>query len=305
MFELLIRGGRIIDGTGQIWFRGSLGITGDTDVILRGYAWASSGEAARVIDAANYLVCPGFVDMPSRSDFMLLSDPKHEAKLCRGVTTEALGIEGLSDAPTTPANLEPLLTYLAPVNGLPPPDVRWSSVKEFLDLFDRRVSCNVAYFVPHAALWVEAMGREARLPTQAELARIRQLARKGMRDGTFGFATGLTYPPGHYSDTDEPVSICQGIGDLGGFWVTHARYSLGDRLMDLFLEAVDIGRRSGIPEQSSHYHSPVDCMGDLMVALVGEGQDSGVDVSFDQYPYPAASTLLHSLLPYWAHAGSI
>ena len=75
--------------------------------------------------------------------------------------------------------------------------------------------------------------------------------------------------------------------------------------MDPFREAVDIGRRSGIPEQISHYHSPVDCMGELMVALVGEGRDSGVDVSFDQYPYQAASTLLHSLLPYWAHAGSI
>ena len=217
IFELSIRGGRIIDGTGQIWFWGSQGIPGDTDVILRGYVWASSGEAPRVIDVANYLVCPGFVDMHSHSDLMLLSDPKHEAKLRQGVTTEALGIEGLSDAPTSPANLEPLLTYLAAVNGLPPPDVRWSSVKEFLDLFDRRVSCNVAYFVPHAALRVEAMGREARLPTQAELARIRQLAREGIRDGAFGFATGLTYPAGPSSDTGEPVSICQGISDLGGF----------------------------------------------------------------------------------------
>lgn len=303
MFDLLIRGGRIIDGTGQTWFRGSLGITGDTVYVLRGDAAASSAEALRVIDASNYLVCPGFIDMHSHSDLSLLADPKHEAKVRQGVTTEALGMDGLSYAPTSPANLELLLSYLAAVNGLPPPGVRWGSVKEFLDLFDRRVSCNVAYFVPHAAIRVEAMGWDARLPTEAELARMGQLAREGMRDGAFGFATGLTYPPGAYSDTEELVSVCRAVSDLGGFYVTHARYSLGDRLLDPFREAVDIGRRGGVPVHISHYHSPVDGMGERMVALVDEGRNSDVDVTFDQYPYPAASTVLHSLLPYWVHAG--
>jgi N-acyl-D-amino-acid deacylase len=124
-----------------------------------------------------------------------------------------------------------------------------------------------------------------------------------MRDGAFGFATGLTYPPGAYSDTDELVAVCQAISDLGGFYITHARYTLGDRLLDPFREAISIGRRSGVPVHISHYHNPVDGMGERMVALVDEGRNSGVDVTYDQYPYPAASTLLHSLLPYWVHAG--
>jgi N-acyl-D-amino-acid deacylase len=301
MFDLLIRGARVVDGTGQTWFRASLGIAGDTVTVLRGET--TSVESARVIDARDRVVCPGFIDMHSHSDIKLLTDPRHEAKVRQGVTTEALGMDGLSYAPTSPANLEQLLTYLAAVNGTVPPDVRWSSVKEFLDLLDGRAACNVAYFVPHAAIRVEAMGWEARFPTKGELARMQELARQGMRDGAFGFSTGLTYPPGAYSDTEELVAVCQAIRDLGGFYVTHARYSLGDRLLDPFREALTIGRRSGVPVHISHYHSPVDGMGERMVALVDEGRNSGVDVTFDQYPYPAASTILHSLLPYWVHAG--
>ena len=132
-----------------------VGIEGDQVRILRGEL--SAVEAGRIIDATGMAVCPGFIDMHSHSDLFLLNDPFHEVKLRQGVTTDALGQDGLSYAPISPAKLEPLLQYLAAVNGTPPDGVRWSSVKEFLDLFDGRVSCNVVYFVPHAAVRVEAM----------------------------------------------------------------------------------------------------------------------------------------------------
>ena len=301
MVDLLIRGGRIIDGTGQTWFRGSVGVTGDTISVLRGDT--SAVPAGRVIEAGDSIICPGFIDMHSHSDLMLLSDPRHEAKLRQGVTTDALGMDGLSYAPTSPKRLEELLHYLAAVNGSPPAGVRWSRVSEFLDLLDRRIACNVVYFVPHAAIRVEAMGWADRLPTDQELAHMRELARQGMRDGAFGFTTGLTYPPGAYSDTEELASICEAIRDQGGFYMTHARYTLGDRLLDPFREAINVGQRSGVPVHISHYHNPVDGMGERMVALVDEGRSAGIDVTYDQYPYAAASTLLHSLLPYWMHAG--
>ena len=305
MFDLLIRDARVVDGTGQASpadsERAGVAISGDELTLVRGDT--SSLEANRVIDAAGRVVCPGFIDMHSHSDLMMLAEPQHEAKVRQGVTTEALGMDGLSYAPTSPANLEQLLNYLAAVNGRPPPDVRWGSVNEFLDLFHGNAACNVVYLVAHAAIRVEAMGWEDRQPTQAELARMQELARQGMRDGAFGFSTGLTYPPGAYSDTEELVSVCQAIGELGGIYFTHARYSLGDRLLDPFKEALEIGRRSGAPVHISHFHSPVDGMGERMVALVNEGHNSGLDVSFDQYPYAAASTVLHSMLPYWVHAG--
>ena len=301
MFDLLIKDGRVVDGTGQTWFQASVGVSGDRVTILRGDT--SSLQAARIIDGSSYVVCPGFIDMHSHSELKLLAEPRHEAKVRQGVTTEALGMDGLSYAPISPANLEQLLTYLAAVNGTPPPGVRWGTVKEFLDLFDERAACNVIFMVPHAAIRVEAMGWENRLPTGAELAQMQELARQGMRDGAFGFATGLTYAPGAYSDTGELVAVCEAIKNLGGFYMTHARYTLGDRLLDPFREAVAIGRRSGVPAHISHYHNPVDGMGERMLALVDEGLSSGLDITFDQYPYAAASTILHSLLPYWVHAG--
>ncbi len=301
MFDILLKNGRIVDGTGQTWYRASLGITGDSVTVVRGdLSQVSSGRA---IDASNSVICPGFIDMHSHSDLVLMSEPKHEAKLRQGVTTEILGMDGLSYAPISPRNLEPLLHYLSALNGPPPKDVRWSSVRDFLDILDGRTACNVAFMVPHAAVRIEAMGWEDRLPTAPELERMRELARQGMRDGAFGFATGLTYAPGAYSDTDELVAISQAVADLGGFYMTHARYTLGDGLLDPFREAISIGQRSGVPVHISHYHNPVDGMGERMIALVDEGRDAGIDVTFDQYPYAAASTLLHSLLPYWVHAG--
>ena len=301
MFDLFLRNGRIIDGTGQTWYRGGVGITGDSVTIVR--SGDDAVEAGHTIDVGGSVICPGFIDMHSHSDLVLLSQPRHEAKLRQGVTTELLGMDGLSYAPVSPEKLEQLLYYLAAVNGTPPPGVRWGSVREYLDLFDGRVACNVAFMAPHAAIRVEAMGWDDRLPTEPELARMRQLAREAMQDGAFGFSTGLTYPPGAFSDTNELVAVCESIADLGGFYMTHARYTLGDRLLDPFREAITVGRRSGVPLHISHYHNPVDGMGERMVALVDEGRDSGVDVTFDQYPYAAASTILHSLLPYWVHEG--
>lgn len=300
MVDLLFTNGTVIDGTGSAGFRASVAVTGDTLRVITGDA--SAAQAGRTIDASSYVICPGFIDMHSHSDLKLLTDPEHEPKIRQGVTTEALGMDGLSYAPTTPRALEQLLVYLAAVNG-DPPDVRWSSVADFLALFDGSSTCNVLHFVPHAAIRVAAMGWSSRLPTDTELNTMRDLTREGMRDGAFGFTTGLTYAPGAYSNTDELAAIATVAAEEGGFYCTHSRYTLGDRLLDPFREALEIGRRSGAPVHISHYHSPVAGLGTQMTGLVDEARNRGLDVTYDQYPYPAASTVLHSLLPYWVHAG--
>ena len=300
MVDLLFTNAVVVDGTGAPGYQASVAVTDDTIQVVRGDPTAI--DAGRTIDATGYTICPGFIDMHSHSDLMMLTDPAHEAKLRQGITTEALGMDGLSYAPTTPRGLEQLLVYLAAVNG-PPPDVRWSSVADFLALFDGNAACNVVHFVPHAAIRVAAMGWSSRLPTDAELVNMQELTRKGMRDGAFGFTTGLTYAPGAYSNTDELAAIASVAAQEGGFYCTHARYTLGDRLLDPFREALEIGRRSGAPVHISHYHSPVAGLGVQMTGLVDDARNGGQDVTFDQYPYPAASTILHSLLPYWVHAG--
>ena len=156
MFDLLIRNGRIVDGTGQTWFRASLGIMGDVVTVLKGDT--SGILAGRIIDVEGSMICPGFIDMHSHSELKLMTDPAHEAKVRQGVTTETIGMDGLSYAPISSQKLEQLITFLAAINGTPPPDTRWSSVKEFLDLLDGRAACNVAFMVPHAAIRIEAMG---------------------------------------------------------------------------------------------------------------------------------------------------
>ena len=301
MFETLIANAKVVDGTGRTWFRADVGIRGETVTLLEGTP--EGVEAGRRIDATGLVVCPGFIDMHSHSDFALLTDPFHPPKVSQGVTTEALGQDGLSYAPISDANRGHLVDYLAAVNGRPPAGTAWTSVASFLDLFDRATSCNVVFFVPHAAVRLEAMGWADRPPSGPELARMRALAVEGMRDGAFGFSTGLTYVPNVYSDTDELVALAGAVAPYGGLYVTHARYGLGDRLLDPFREAVSVGERAGTPVQISHYHHPVAGMGDRMVALVDEARSAGVDVTFDQYPYPAASTILLSLIPPWVHAG--
>ncbi len=301
MVDLLFANGTVIDGTGAPAYRGSVAVTGDSVQVIAGDT--SSVDAGRVIDASGYVICPGFIDMHSHSDLKLLTEPSHDAKIRQGVTSEGLGMDGLSYAPTTPRALEQLLVYLAAVNGTPPDGVRWSSVADFLALFDGNAVCNVFHFVPHAAIRVAAMGWSSRLPTEAELAQMQDLTRQGMRDGAFGFTTGLTYAPGAYSNTDELAAIATATAEEGGFYCTHARYTLGDRLLDPFREALEVGRRSGAPVHISHYHSPVAGLGAQMTGLVDEARNRDRDVTFDQYPYPAASTILHSLLPYWVHAG--
>ena len=301
MVDLLFANGTVIDGTGAPAYRGSVAVTGDSVQVIAGDTL--SVDAGRVIDASGYVICPGFIDMHSHSDLKLLTEPGHDAKIRQGVTSEGLGMDGLSYAPTTPRALEQLLVYLAAVNGTPPDGVRWSSVADFLALFDGNAVCNVFHFVPHAAIRVAAMGWSSRLPTEAELAQMQDLTRQGMRDGAFGFTTGLTYAPGAYSDTDELAAIATAAAEQGGFYCTHARYTLGDRLLDPFREALEVGRRSGAPVHISHYHSPVAGLGAQMTGLVDEARNRDQDVTFDQYPYPAASTILHSLLPYWVHAG--
>ena len=301
MFDILVKDGRIIDGTGRPSYKANIGIQGDTLTILRGDS--TSLASGQVIDASGCIVAPGFIDMHSHSDLALLTEPRHIAKISQGVTTEALGMDGLSYAPISQEKLGGLIQYLVAVNGHAPPGIQWSSVKEFLDLFDNRTSCNVVYFVPHAALRIEAMGWEARPANPNELKKMQQLVEQGMKDGAFGFSTGLTYFPGTYSDTNELIEIARKVRPYGGIYITHSRYYLGDQLLDPFKEAISIGEKAGVPIQLSHFHNPVDGMGKQMVELINHGQNNGIDVSFDQYPYPAASTLLLSLVPAWAHAG--
>jgi N-acyl-D-amino-acid deacylase len=302
MFDLIIRGGRIIDGSGTPWYRGDVGIRGEHIVAI---GKLDTAGTRRVIDATESVVCPGFIDMHTHSDVMLLANPRHEVKVMQGVTTDLIGLDGLSYAPLSPSNLQMMRRYLSGLNG--DPDIRWdwSSVREFLSRFDCQIAINVAYLVPHNALRLETVGFVDRPATSEELSAMQGLLEQGMREGAVGFSTGLDYFPCRYSSEEELVKICEVVAAYGGVSVWHSRRSdLGQ--IESFLEVVRVAEKTGVKAHYSHYAvSNLEYRGKSkeMLALVNAARDRGIDITFDSYPYIAQSTLLLLMLPRWAHEG--
>ena len=246
MLDVLIHNGRVLDGTGSPWFHAGVGIADGRIRILRGDL--SSVDAARNIDADGMIVCPGFIDMHTHSGLMLLHEPRNEPKIHQGITTELIGVDGNSYAPFTSENdFEQFLLLNAGIDGSPPLPKRWSTVDEYLSLFNRKVANNVAYVIGNSPLRISAMGWENRRPAGDELELEKALLRQGMEEGAFGLSTGLTYPPGSFADTNELIELCREVHRLGGIYVTHVRYTLGDQFLDPYKEAIHIARASGVP----------------------------------------------------------
>src|SRR5207302_5255195 len=193
MFDILISGGKLIDGTGNPWVRADVGIVGDRISAVGHLA----GEAAgRTIDADGLFVSPGFVDMHTHSDLQLLVNPSWEAKIAQGVTLEVLGQDGLGLAPITEETAALLGQQLKAWNGDPAAVVwDWRGIGEYLDHFDRKVAPNVAMLVPHGTIRLQVMGMLQRAPTSDELRAMQALVEQGMRDGAVGLWAGLTDAP--------------------------------------------------------------------------------------------------------------
>lgn len=304
MDDLLIQGAQVYDGTGSPGFPATLTVESGRLRILQGDV--SGFEAARVIDATGLAICPGFIDTHAHSGLVMLSQPLHEAKIRQGVTTELVGVDGLSYAPfSSTKDFWAFAEMNAGLDGRPPAGADWSTVDEYLSAFDGQVSANVAYVIGNSPLRIGAMGWEDRPLTSEETRRMHDLLRQGMQQGAFGISTGLNYPPGSYASTDEVVELCKEVSRLGGLYVTHVRYPMGDRFLDPFREALEIGRRSGVPVHISHIASRMTSpdAAPQILALVEEAVSAGVQVTFDLYPYTHASTRLMAVIPEWAHDG--
>ncbi len=302
MFDLVVLGGRVIDGSGSPWYYGDVGILGER---IAAIGKLDRAEAREVIDASGRAVCPGFIDMHSHSDVMLLANPKHEPKVMQGVTTDLIGLDGLSYAPLSPNNLQQVRRYIAGLDGNPDIPWDWSSVSDFLSRFDRRVAINVAYLVPHNALRIEAMGWADRTADARELAEMQKLMAQGMREGAIGFSTGLDYFPSRYSDTEELIAICEVVAEYGGVSVWHARgQDLG--LIEGIKEVIRVAEKTSVKVNFSHYAASGHAnwgKSAEMLAIVDEARHRGLDVTFDSYPYTAASTTLLFIFPGWVNEG--
>ena len=305
MLDLLITGGKIIDGTGSTWYRGAVGVEGERVRIFRGDV--SSVQAAKVIDATGCVVCPGFIDMHAHSGLMMLAEPRHEPKVRQGITTELIGIDGNSYAPfTSQEDFDRFLELNSGLDGSPTLPGRWSTVAEYLSMFDSRVSVNVAYIIGNSPLRICAMGWDDKAATGQELEYMKSLLREGMEEGAFGISTGLDYPPGSYANTAELIELSREAARLGGIYHTHVRYSLGDKFLDPFREAIEIGRQGEIPCHLTHLYQRMPASrgpASRLLDLVEGAREEGLDVTFDSYPYIYGSTRLLIVVPEWAHDG--
>ena len=313
-YEMLILDGTVVDGTGTSGYAAAVGVTRERPggsarlVVLREAAAIQDaiGRAARLIHATGKVVAPGFIDLHSHSGLMILAEPRHEPKIRQGVTTEVIGVDGLSYAPMMSAeHLAELVEMNAGLDGHPDIALNWDSVEHYLDRFDRGVSVNIAFLVGNSALRLGATGWDEREASGAELATMRSMLTEAMEQGAYGLSSGLDYPPGSYASTEELANLAHVAARLGGFYHTHVRYPLGDRFLDPFREAIEIGRRGEAPAHITHFYHRLTMPGtpEQMLALLDDARAEGLDVTFDAYPYEWASTRLLITLPTWVQAG--
>jgi N-acyl-D-amino-acid deacylase len=284
----------VVDGTGAAPTRADVAIASGRIEIVGDLGHA---RAARRLDVAGAVVGPGLIDVHVHSEVELLRAPVHEAGLLQGVTTHVLGQDGFGFAPTTPDTASFMSDYLAGLYGATEP-LAPGTLEAFLARYDRATTVNVATLVPAGCVRMNAMGSNAmRAPTPAEVEAMREECRRGMEAGALGLSSGLDYVPGGYATTDELVALCEAVAPYGGVYVTHIRNRLG--LENAVGEAIEIGRRAGVPVQISHLFG-----GETVLELLRGARAGGVDVTFDTYPYTYGSTLLAFPLPLWMLEGS-
>ncbi len=275
-YDIILRGGRIMDGTASPWYRGDVAIRGDT---IARIAASISAPAGRVIDVKGLVVAPGFIDIHTHARRGIFELPTADSYTRQGVTTLVEGPDGSSPLP-----LKPFLEKVAKLG----------------------VSPNFASFVGQGTVRGEVIGEADRKATPEEIEKMRALVRQGMEDGAFGLSSGLFYVPGTFTPTAEVVELAKVAGQMGGIYISHMRNE-AKGVLDSVRETITIGEQGRLPTQVTHHKvvgkaywgRSVDTL-----KLIDEARARGVDASIDQYPYTASATSIGSaLLPAWALEG--
>jgi dihydroorotase/N-acyl-D-amino-acid deacylase len=304
-YDVVITGGRIVDGTGNPWVYGDLGIQGGriTRVAPRGAL--AGAPAARRIDATGLVVSPGFIDVQAQSyDEHLIGDGRVISKLAQGVTTEILG-EGTTPAPANAAMLAAMSPSDSAMRRVSAAFTGEHGFGAWLDAMVRHGSAvNVGSYLGATVPRIFAKGYGEGRATAAELDTMRRVVRDAMRDGAFGVASALIYPPATYTSTDELVAMAQAMAPFGGVYVSHIR-SEDDQLFEAMDEALEIGRRADVPVEIYHLKAAGSrnwSKAARMVSKIDSARAAGQDVGATMYPYPASANTLGSCVPAWASA---
>lgn len=273
--DVLIKNGKIIDGTGNSWYYGDVGIK-EGKIVAVGSL--QNLNTSRVIDAKGLVVAPGFIDVHAHIEGAEAANPTANNFIYDGVTTVVTGNCGGS-------NLE-IGSYFSRMDSL-------------------KTSINIASLIGHNTVRRAVMGEAQRDPTPAELAQMEALVEQAMKEGAVGISTGLIYVPGTYSKTSEVLALSKAAARFGGVYASHIRNE-GDGVADAVNEAISIGREAGMPVEISHFkvtYKPNWGRSVETIGLVEQARKEGLDVTVDQYPYVASSTTLDTTVPSWAFSG--
>src|SRR5438270_11311683 len=298
-WDILIRGGTLIDGSGR---PGEIGDIAVRDGRIAALGRSLQEDAAKVIDAEGLAVAPGFIDIKTHSDFTLPINPKAESKVRQGVTTEIIGHCGFSVAPVLPGKAQMLADYLS--GGAPWLPFREVSFPEYLDTFPE-VAVNAGMLVGHNTLRLMAMGLEDRAPTKTELDLMIALLDEGLRAGALGLSTGLFTPPGSFAEVPEIMALCEVVARHKAAYFTHIRDE-SNRVLEAVDEAIAVARALPIHVEIVHLKcSGVDNWGKAAEILnrIEEARAEGCDIDCDAYPYAAGANPLKNLLPPWVQIG--
>lgn len=293
LFDIIIEGGTVIDGTRAARVRADVGINGDR---IEQIGDLSAAQAGQRIDAAGKIVAPGFVDVHNHSDGWLLKTPHLLPKTTQGFTTEVLMADGISYAPLTKHTARDWLFYLRTLDGLQFSDYTgWESLEDYLSLLDRKTAQNVISHIPYANIRSNVRGWGRGAVDDFQMRQIKAQIREGIEQGGVGLSTGIDYICQCFSTTDELADACTAMADAGGLYVTHVRYKRGT--MEGVREAVEIGRRAGVPVHISHLKGPDAQATEEIIEYLEQARNE-VSLSFDAYPYLPGSTMLSYLVPY-------
>ena len=297
-YDLILRGGTIYDGSGDVSYNGDVAIDGDTIVAV---GEIGNAQGRREIDVTGLAVAPGFINMLSWAVASLIEDGRSQSDIRQGVTLEVFG-EGNSMGPLNDAMKAEMLARQTDIRF----DIEWTSLGEYLDyLVERGVSTNVASFIGAATPRKYVIGYDDRPPTPEELEAMQELVREAMREGAMGVASSLMYPPGLFADTDELVALSRAAAEFDGMYISHMRDE-GAQMLPAVDELITIAREAGIRAEIYHFKSsgePNWPLFDKAVQMVETARAEGLGITADVYTYPAGATGLNVTIPPWVQEG--
>jgi len=304
MFDILVKGGKVVSGAGNPWF--------DADVAIKEGRIVKVGplggaEAGTVIDAWGLVVSPGFVDMHNHSDTSIMVNPKAESFIRQGVTTLVFPNCGSGAAPLNDA-LKEEYRRSTPALADAGIDLDWSTFEEYLEKIEGiGTAINVAPFIGFGTVRRYVMGYEMRAPTRGEVEAMRAEVETAMKAGAFGLTTGLRYVPQSWAETDEVIAVAEIAAKYNGIHTSHNRDE-GDRgdPIGAINEIIEISEKAGLPGHIAHFKilaKPHWHQCDEILGVIEEARARGVDITADQYPYPASGSSPQAWIPRWAREG--